>query len=320
MQLEKDEILSESLEVKLDYYVYEYVIKKNHEVFYVGKGTSKRAWRDTRNAACEQIKNEYDWEIRIVKENLTEEEALNLEKELIQKYRKSGDLLTNILPGGIKATEAEIVANVKYLLFLLEKGVINISLNEIANIFLLSSSTVWHIANDGHYSEVDPEIPENINDIISQYHVNAYNEERTRAGNIKYVLSLLDIGVIKCSQAKIADVFGMTPSNISSIKKGQTHADIPKLIPENIGEILQKFNPFYLSEEEKLKGRISCILRLRNQGIISITNTDIAKILNTTTYLVSEFTRTNDDRKYSFKEVRPTDEIMIKLSSYFILN
>ncbi|WP_341284875.1 GIY-YIG nuclease family protein [Priestia megaterium] len=320
MHLEKDEILSESLEVKLDYYVYEYVIKENQEVFYVGKGTSKRAWRDTRNAACEQIKNEYNWEIRIVKENLTEEEALNLEKELIQKYRKSGDLLTNILPGGIKATEAEIIANVKYLLFLLEKEVINISLNEIANIFLLSISTVWHIANDGHYSEVDPEIPKNINDIISQYHVNAYNEERTRAGNIKYVLSLLDIGVIKCRQAKIADLFGMTPANISNIKKEKTHADVPELIPENIGEILKKLNPFELSEEEKLKGRISFILRLRSQGIISITNTDIAKILNTKTHLIAEFNRTDEDRKYSFKEVRPSDEIMIKLSSYFILN
>ncbi|QOS88751.1 GIY-YIG nuclease family protein [Peribacillus sp. JNUCC41] len=228
-------------------------------------------------------------------------------------------MLTNILPGGIKATDTEIVANVKYLLFLLEKKVINISLSELANLFLMSSSTVWHIANEGQYSEVEPTIPEKINEIIKQYLSNAYNEERTRAGNAKYVLSLLEKGVIRCSQARIAEHFGMTPSNISSIKKGQTHNDVPPLIPDNIGVILGKFNPFYLSEEEKLKGRIAFIVRLRNEGIISITNTDIATLLSTTSYLVAEFTRTNEERKYTYKEVRPTNEIMQKLIPYFIL-
>lgn len=309
----------EELNTKNDYYVYEYFIKENNDVFYVGKGTRNRAWKDTRNAACEQIKQEYEWEIRKVKENLTEEEALELEKQLITQYRKRGDFLTNILPGGIKATDVEIVGNVKYLLFLLEKKVINISLNELANLFLLSSSTVWHIANAGHYNEIEPTIPENIDDIINTYHFNSYNEERTRAGNIKYLLTLLDKGVIKTSQAKIAEYFNMTPSNVSSIKKGQTHLDVPPITPTDIGDILKKFNPFYLSEEDKLKGQITFIIRLRNEEIISITNTDIGTILNASPYLIAEFTRTNEERKYQYKEVRPTPEVMSKLLPYFII-
>jgi transcriptional regulator with XRE-family HTH domain len=318
MEIETNEI-EEQQNLKSDYYVYEYLIKDSLEVFYVGKGVAERAWKDTRNSACEQLKKEYEWDINIVQENLTEEEALELEKNLILKYREEGDLLTNILPGGIKATDIEIVGRVKYLLFLLEKKVINISLSELASLFLMSSSTVWLIAKSDHYSDVESTIPKNINEIIEQYHAHAYNEERTRAGNVKYVLSLLEKGVIKCSQAKIAEHLGMTPSNISSIKKGQTHSDVPPLIPEDIGDILEKFNPFYLSEEEKLKGRIAFIIRLRNEGTISITNTDIASILSTSSYLVAEFTRTNEDRKYSYKEVRPSNDLMQKLLPYFIL-
>ncbi|MBM0064037.1 GIY-YIG nuclease family protein [Alkalicoccobacillus gibsonii] len=320
MNLSQTTNQQEPLELRSDFfYVYEYYITDSGDVFYVGKGATKRAWKDTRNAACEQIKKDYKWDVRIVQENLTEEAALAMEKGLILKYREEGDLLTNILPGGIKATDTEIVANLKYLLFLLEKKVINVSLSELANFFLMSSSTVWHIANEGHYREVEPTIPESINEIIKQFHSNAYNEDRTRAGNAKYVLSLLEKGVIRCSQAKIAEHYGMTPSNISSIKKGQTYNDVPPLIPDDIGIILEKFNPFYLSEEEKLKGRIAFIVRLRNEGIISITNTDIATLLSTTSYLVAEFTRTNEDRKYIYKEVRPTNEIMQKLIPYFVL-
>ncbi|GIN71635.1 hypothetical protein J14TS2_21100 [Bacillus sp. J14TS2] len=301
------------------FYVYEYFIKSTDEVFYIGKGTAERAWKDARNPACEQIKKEYDWDIRIVQEQLTEEAALRLEKNLIIEHREKGDLLTNILPGGIKSTDSEKVANLKYLLFLLEKKVINISLNELASLFLMSSSTVWHIANDGHYRNIEPTISKNINEIIEQYHANAYNEDRIRAGNAKYVLSLLEKGVIKCSQAKIAEHCGMTPANLSSIKKGKTHNDIPPIIPTDIGEILVKFNPFYLSEEEKLKGTIAFVVRLRDEGTISITNADISVLLNTTTYLVAEFTRTNKERKYKFKEVRPTNEIIQKLLPYFVL-
>lgn len=306
-------------EMKNEYYVYEYYIQNTNDVFYVGKGTKNRAWKDVRNAACEQIKNEYDWDIRIVKDNLTEESALELEKELIVKYREKGDILTNILPGGIKPTDSNIIGNIKYLLFLLDKKVINISLNELANLFFISSSTVWHIANAGHYSEIEESIPENIDDIVNTYHYNAYNEEKTRAGNIKYVLSLMERGVIKASQAKIAEYFNMTGSNVSSIKKQQTHPDVPPIIPNDIGKLLKEFDPFFLSEEEKLKGYISFILRLRNEGILSITNTEIGNILDTTLYMISEFTRTSEERRYQFKEVRPTEEIMKKLLPYFII-
>lgn len=303
-----------------EYYVYEFFLRNSNEVFYVGKGTKKRAWRDIRNAACEQIKQQYDWDIRIVKSNLSEEDALALEKELILNYRETGGILTNILPGSSKITDTQIVSHIKYVLFLIEQKVIAMSLNELSNIFFINSTTVWNIANTDSYSNIDPLIPDNIEQIINTYHYNSYNEEQTRAGNIKYVLSLLEKGVIKTTQSKIAEFYGMTGSNVSSIKKGQTHNEIPPLLPENIADILILFNPFTLSDEEKLKGYIAFILRLRKEGIVAINNTDLAKLLDTTTYMISEFTRTNESRRYQFQEVRPTKDIMAKLLPYFVIN
>lgn len=65
------------------------------EVFYVGKGTGRRAWvkgRDIHwnNYVENHLNNEY--QVRIVYENLSEEEALNKEAELMAHY---GDQLLN---------------------------------------------------------------------------------------------------------------------------------------------------------------------------------------------------------------------------------
>ncbi|WP_215143779.1 GIY-YIG nuclease family protein [Exiguobacterium qingdaonense] len=314
------DVNSSENEQNIAFYVYEFYLTKSNEVFYVGKGTKQRAWRNARNAACEQIKQQYDWDVRIVESNLFEEDALSLEKELILNYRETGGILTNILPGNSKITDTQIISHIKYVLFLIEQKVIAMSLSELSNIFFLNSSTVWNIANTDTYSNIEPLIPDNIEQIVNTYHYNSYNEDRTRAGNIKYVLSLLEKGVIKTTQSKIAEFYGMTGSNVSSIKKGQTHSEVPPLLPENIGEILTLFNPFDLSEEERLKGYIAFILRLRNEGIVEINNTELANLLGTTTYMISEFTRTNEDRRYQFQEVRPTKDIMTELLPYFVIN
>ncbi len=36
-------------------------------------------------------------------------------------------------------------------------------------------------------------------------------------------------------------------------------------------------------------------------------------------YLIADFNRTNEDRKYIYKEYRPNNEIMGKLTDYFTL-
>lgn len=83
------------------YYVYVWYYKETNKVFYVGKGCKYRyRSRKRDNKKLTDIINNYECESRIVKGNLSEEEAFELEKEKIAEYRNSGHPLINILDGG----------------------------------------------------------------------------------------------------------------------------------------------------------------------------------------------------------------------------
>lgn len=63
-----------------DYYVYIYWRLDTNEPFYVGKGKDKR-WKDLRKRCkhFNNIINKYPITVEIVKDNLTEDEALGIE-------------------------------------------------------------------------------------------------------------------------------------------------------------------------------------------------------------------------------------------------
>lgn len=97
------------------FYVYIYKNPENGLPFYVGKGTKLRfrrhlfeTWNNTTNKMrLSKIINirskQLEPIVEIVKDNLSEDEALELESYLIQKYGKIIDgtgILTNILDGG----------------------------------------------------------------------------------------------------------------------------------------------------------------------------------------------------------------------------
>lgn len=82
------------------YYTYVH-IKPTGEIFNVGKGTAKRAYKTSqRNKFWWNIVNKYGYEVKIVKYYDTEEEAKIAETKLIAKYRKAGFKLVNMTDGG----------------------------------------------------------------------------------------------------------------------------------------------------------------------------------------------------------------------------
>jgi len=92
--------------VKRGYYVYIHRDLSNNEVFYVGKGSGKRAWSTTSRSRqwYDKVASlENRWEVEIVQEDLCENEAFDLESQLVEKYgggSVSGGILANIAPGG----------------------------------------------------------------------------------------------------------------------------------------------------------------------------------------------------------------------------
>ena len=81
------------------YYVYEWFRLSDGHVFYVGQGQKDRAVRigDThRNRFFLRFIDKYECDYRIIKSNLTQEEALILENEIYQQRHKNGECECNI--------------------------------------------------------------------------------------------------------------------------------------------------------------------------------------------------------------------------------
>jgi hypothetical protein len=85
----------------MEYYVYQY-IREDGTPYYIGKGTKQRAWEKHKRANGSDMRPKDRNRIQIIKDNLTEQEAWDLEAELISKYGKltEGGLLANITDGG----------------------------------------------------------------------------------------------------------------------------------------------------------------------------------------------------------------------------
>ena len=87
-------------EIKIKkYYVYIYFVIETNEIFYVGKGSGNRAWTGKRNKFCEDMKATHNWDVKILKNNLYEEDAFVYEQQYILEF-KDNNRLTNQTKGG----------------------------------------------------------------------------------------------------------------------------------------------------------------------------------------------------------------------------
>ena len=60
-------------------YVYGHYKKDTGELFYIGKGSGKRAWRpDKRNRHWQYVVNKHGYVVKILEDNLTDEEAYEI--------------------------------------------------------------------------------------------------------------------------------------------------------------------------------------------------------------------------------------------------
>lgn len=86
------------------YYVYHHYKTDSNELFYIGKGIRKRAISsENRNQYWHNIVAKHGCKIRIIAENLTQEESLLIEQEEIKKYGRLNNntgILVNMTDGG----------------------------------------------------------------------------------------------------------------------------------------------------------------------------------------------------------------------------
>ena len=84
------------------FYVYEHIRTDTNQVFYVGKGSKKRAYNKFRNNPYwNNVVNKVGgFQVKFVVTDLDEELALLVEQERIDQLKKLGYVLTNLTDGG----------------------------------------------------------------------------------------------------------------------------------------------------------------------------------------------------------------------------
>ena len=94
--------------MKNNCYVYGHYTADTDELFYVGKGTRRRAWsKSGRSEHWNNKVNKHGLVVKILEEELTDEAAYQRENELITEYRLAGKKLVNICEGGIGMSSAD---------------------------------------------------------------------------------------------------------------------------------------------------------------------------------------------------------------------
>lgn len=98
------------------YYVYLHRKKTDGSIFYVGKGSNNRAYENitSRNSFWKNISNKHGYYVDFANKNLTEEEAFELEKFLIQEIKDlNRHKLCNLTDGGEGCSGYKVSKEVK---------------------------------------------------------------------------------------------------------------------------------------------------------------------------------------------------------------
>lgn len=83
------------------FYVYLHRKLSDNSVFYVGKGTGRRAWvKKGRSKYWQRVKDKHGYTVEILFDNLTEEESFQVEIDTIKELQYFGYDLCNLTLGG----------------------------------------------------------------------------------------------------------------------------------------------------------------------------------------------------------------------------
>lgn len=107
-----------------DFYVYLHLRESDGNPFYVGKGCGRRAYLFSgRNQYWNRVKDKHGCTVKILFNNLTEDLAFELEKEIISTLRKDGYSLCNLTDGGEGSSGIIVSSETRKKISAIHKGV-----------------------------------------------------------------------------------------------------------------------------------------------------------------------------------------------------
>lgn len=228
------------------YYVYEHLKPNTGEVFYIGKGCNNRAFQTrSRNAHWINTFNKYGIEVNIVYKNLTNEQASQKEKDLIDFYGLEN--LSNMTSGGercfiVKQESKDKLS--KALMF--NKNAKGHTCNNLENRKKMGQPGNKNMLGKKHSEETRLLISKNRKGKIS-------SKETKLKQSISLKLAYLEGRKIKHNLGKVSWNKGISPSQ-ETLEK------------QRLKKLGSKKAPH--SEETKIKMRIAALNR-KNNGNIS---------------------------------------------------
>ena len=100
-------------DIMKEYYVYLWFDIDSKEIIYCGQGKGVRYKTKNRNHIFNEYIKTHNCDVKILKDNLTQEESLNLECETVKYYKSQGQCICNIAVDGYRSMPKELNPNYK---------------------------------------------------------------------------------------------------------------------------------------------------------------------------------------------------------------
>lgn len=260
---------------------------KNGDVYYIGEGNGNRIKHMTRNNDCNTLTEMLKGEIVIYEENLTKQEALDLEKDLIEEYKNIG-YIANKTDGQKTVLQREKIPIIKYLIELDRQGIIEMSYYDLERETDTSRSSFYGLQDNVEYITAIPHPPENIEYILKRYEpIKVQNNKLL--GELKYFIDLIDKKYLKMSYKDLyCDVYNTYHDKIKEAKAFPYSIRPPEDI---LNSVISKYGYHIKSDKEILYGKILSCLNLKERYNLKVTDLQIAELYNVNLTKVTDIKR-----------------------------
>lgn len=263
------------------------------DIYYVGKGTNDRVKDLNRNVECNEFTEILDGYSEIVVDDLTEVDALALEQELINTYENEY-YLTNKNKNNKYVLKKEVIPIINFLNELIDKNIIQMSLNELSKETKTPVSSIRKIRSMTDYTNMKPFPPNNLIEILSKYKPKD-DEVLIKKKEFKYLLNLIDVGIINMSLAKLCDYTGIYHKIAQEVRDSEIEPLRPS--PHVLLELIESYGFHNESEKDILDGKIKACFNLREKFNLKLNDSEIAKLLNTNYSRVADVKRSKSTIK-----------------------
>lgn len=291
--------------VKIDENIYDFNIG---DVYYVGEGNDNRIKHMNRNIECNILTEKLNGKIEVVAENLTKQEALKLESQLIKEYKELG-FLANKDEGNKNTLNKADIPIIKFLIELDRQGIIDMNYSDLEKETNTSRSSIYSIQDSVNYLSAIPKPPDNLLEILTRY--KPLRDNNRLLGELKYFIELIDNGFLKMTYKDLYEKEYNTTHD--KIKASREFPCTLRPSNEKIKEMIDKYGYHNKDEKEIRNGKILSCLNIKKQFNLKVSDLYIAELFDVSLNTVANV------KSGKYKNIDPIEvdsDVLLRLFSF----